>query len=361
MSLPDMEPKKKRQRRDPSPSLSSSSSSASSSSSLTISDTSLPPRGVERVDGKEIDGWQYLSKENLIAQSPSRPHMSVEDEAKKRKIGCQYIVDLCKQLGMKNGPICVAHGLFHRFYARQSFKTHPEMDVATTCVFLSIKIEEVKDITLSKVLAAEKVVRKNSLENRPKFSSSSGSKSKADQEKILVLERVLLHSISFDICITTPLSYLKKLKPQIAKNKPAIWRQLNQYAFQHIMDSSNKTNLCLQFPPHVIAVAAIFLASKFAKPRISFLPEKATETALNRYSGKDATTNQKSSETKPDASDDASKETTEQTKYSEGPPIYTGFKNYENWWWQDLPGGKVAHREDLISCADQMLSVYQEK
>jgi hypothetical protein len=193
------------------------------------------------------------------------------------------------------------------------------------------------------------MVRNNSLESRPKFSSSSGSKSKAEQEKILVLERVLLHSISFDICITTPLSYLKKLKPLIAKNKPAIWRQLNQYAFQHIMDSSNKTNLCLQFPPHVIAVAAIFLASKFAKPRISFLPQKASQTARDRHSNLKLDSS---------VSGEAPKDS---PIPGEAHPIHGSYTDYNNWWWQNLPGGKVANREDLISCADQMLSVYQEK
>jgi hypothetical protein len=201
----------------------------------------------------------------------------------------------------------VAHGLFHRFYARQSFKTHPEMDVATTCVFLSIKIEEVKEITLTKVLAAEKAVRKNTLEKRTSSQMfTSKDQKKLSQEKILVLERVLLHSIAFEICITTPFNYLKQLRAHVSKWNPQNWQKLNQLAHQFIIDSHG-TTLCLQYPPHVIAVAAIYLASKFGQVKLQ--DEK---------------------------------------------------KSYEYHWWQRLPNGQAANRDDIINCCHQMLAVFEK-
>ena len=242
------EPAVKRQR--------TSSSTSSSSASTTH------PRNVKPANGQELDGWVYLNLTTLKEISPSKADgITPEIEARKRSIGCQYINDLCEQLNITYTPRCVAHGLFHRFYARQSFKTHPEMDVATTCVFLSIKIEEVKDITLSTVLKAEKVVRKTTME---KNSSSKGFSSTVrknlDQEKVLVLERVLLHSIAFEICITTPFNYLNnKLKKMVCETnkKPENWEILKQLAYQFIIDSHG-TTLVLQFPPHVLGKFVYF-------------------------------------------------------------------------------------------------------
>jgi hypothetical protein len=265
--------------------------------------------------GQELDGWVYLDKATLISQSPSLAGgMPLELEEKKRFIGCQYINDLCQHLSIRHVPRCVAHGLFHRFYARQSFKTHPEMDVATTCVFLSIKIEEVKEITLSKVLAAEKVVRKNTMERRTSSQGfSSTIKKKLDQEKVLVLERVLLHSIAFEICITTPFNYLRKLKQHVAKNEPEKWKKLYQLAYQFIIDSHG-TTLVLQFPPHVLACAAIYLGSKFAKLDLQDL-------------------------------------------------TYGKKLTRDKHWWQDLPGGesKKINRDDLLDCCHQMLAVFEKE
>jgi protein BUR2 len=315
-----MQPQIKKQRLDPHTSGSSSTfnSSASSSSSSSFSSSSVTttnlattktklPRDVQRSHGQEIDGWLYISKETLEQQSPSAAHFSLNEQAKRRFIGCQYINDLCQELNIGIGPRCVAHGLFHRFYARQSFKTHPEMDVATTCVFLSIKIEEVKEINLSKVLAAEKAVRKISSE---KSSSSqmftAKDKKNLSQEKILILERVLLHSIAFEICITTPFNYLKKLRPHVSKWNPENWHKLNQLAHQFIIDSHG-TTLCLQYPPHVLAVSAIYLASKFSKVKLQ--DEK---------------------------------------------------KQFEYHWWQQLPGGQKANRDDILDCCHQMLAVFEK-
>ena len=246
-----------------------------------------------------------MSKETLEQQSPSKSHFSNQDQAKKRFIGCQYINDLCQELNIATGPRCVAHGLFHRFYARQSFKTHPEMEVATTSVFLAIKVEEVKEVTLSKVLLAEKVVRKNSLEKRTSSQMfSSKEQKKISQEKILVLERVLLHSIAFEICIKTPFKYLKQLKQHVSKSNSENWRKLNQLAYQFIIDSHG-TTLCLQYPPHLLAVAAIYLASKFASVDL------------------------------------------EQ-------------KTPEHHWWQNLPNGQEANRDDILDCCHQMLAVFEK-
>jgi protein BUR2 len=117
---------------------------------------------------------------------------------------------------------------------------------------------------------------------------------------------VLLHSIAFEICITTPFNYLKQLRAHVSKWNPQNWQKLNQLAHQFIIDSHG-TTLCLQYPPHVIAVAAIYLASKFGQVKLQ--DEK---------------------------------------------------KSYEYHWWQRLPNGQAANRDDIINCCHQMLAVFEK-
>ena len=75
------------------------------------------------------------------------------------------------------------------------------------------------------------------------------------------MERVLLHSIAFEICITTPFPILKKLRLKVTPNVQ--WRaRLSQVAHQFVKDTFH-TTLCLQFRSGVIAVAAMFLAAQF--------------------------------------------------------------------------------------------------
>ena len=65
---------------------------------------------------------------------------------------------------------------------------------------------------------------------------------------------MLLHSIAFEICITTPFNYLNnKLRKMVCETnkKPENWEILKQLAYQFIIDSHG-TTLVLQFPPHVL-------------------------------------------------------------------------------------------------------------
>jgi hypothetical protein len=102
------------------------------------------------------------------------------------------------------------------------------------------------------------------------------------KERILLLEDVILHLIGFEISIEHPhlfiLEQIKKMvlqqrlleyiKPVDGQPTAQIYgKMLNEmvkYAMNFAYDSLH-TSLCLQFEPHKIATACVYLAGHFAK------------------------------------------------------------------------------------------------
>ena len=286
------------------------------------------------------EGWEYHTREEIARASPSRRDMSSAEERWQRSRCCRFILDLGESLRVpqpNGGPalsvpqhvIGVATILFHRLFTRVSMRSHNPLVAAVTCVFLAAKVEEFK-IRLKDVLA-----KCHELQNcndpgavvasasAPASSSSSSSSSVASSlgrrggrghggtsgssrdprsigtDEVLIMERVLLHSIAFEICVTTPFPYLKKLRLKVTPNVQ-LRARLSQVAHQYVKDTLH-TTLCLQFRPGVIAVAAIFLASQFIGVKI----------------GKQ--------------------------------------------WWRQLPDGSQVDRSEVISCCHQILEVFEEE
>lgn len=101
------------------------------------------------------------------------------------------------------------------------------------------------------------------------------------KERILLLERVILHTIGFELSVDHPYKFLveqiKKLihtrqleyrtpprnlaPPQIMSK---MLNELVQYSMNFANDSVH-TSLCLQFSPPLIATSCVYLAGHFAK------------------------------------------------------------------------------------------------
>lgn len=105
------------------------------------------------------------------------------------------------------------------------------------------------------------------------------------KERILLLERVILHTIGFELSIDHPYKFLveqiKKLThtrqleyitpPANTSTSQVMSKMLNelvQYSMNFANDSVH-TSLCLQFSPQLIATSCVYLAGHFAKVRPS--------------------------------------------------------------------------------------------
>jgi hypothetical protein len=101
------------------------------------------------------------------------------------------------------------------------------------------------------------------------------------KERILLLERVILHTIGFELSVDHPYKFLveqlKKLihtrqleyvtPPRNLSTSQVMSKMLNelvQYSMNFANDSVH-TSLCLQFAPQLIATSCVYLAGHFAK------------------------------------------------------------------------------------------------
>jgi len=110
------------------------------------------------------------------------------------------------------------------------------------------------------------------------------------KERILLLERVILHTIGFELSISHPYIHFGKVKTMISSRQleyspPSASSSASSSAsntfhdqFQNMMkeltqssmnfaNDSMHTSLCLQFPPKTIAHACIYLGGQFCKLR----------------------------------------------------------------------------------------------
>ena len=123
--------------------------------------------------------------------------------------------------------------------------------VATTCIFLSTKVEETPHKLEYVIQVCYYVQHKREI-------VVNSAEYKALEEKVLRMERLLLQTLGFDLKVKHPYRYLLTYLKQLNFND----RILAQTAWNFVNDSL-RTTLCLQFPPEKIAAAVIYLAARY--------------------------------------------------------------------------------------------------
>lgn len=199
--------------------------------------------------------------------------------------------------------------LFHRFYLKQSFGEHDRFEVALCSIFLACKVEETPKKVQQVIITCHAV----KVENKARVAAAAAAAAAAAsgdhpptqppqlvkkapeldpkgeaflklRDRVLLLERVLLHTLSFDLSVEHPYKYLieemNKIRikglekdpsshssssapPSTANNK-AFANDLGHRALNLINDSYH-TRLCLRFPPKVLALSCILVAARALK------------------------------------------------------------------------------------------------
>lgn len=192
--------------------------------------------------------WYFTKEELVYGLSPEE----IRAEHTARKNTCAYLQDAGMKLKLPQLTIASAVVFFHRFYVRHKLKEYDRYMIAATCLFLAAKVEEtpkkLKDvIEITHYLRFKKEIKQDS----PEFAQT--------REQILWHELVVLQTIAFDLTLEHPYRYLLQYVRSLKGDN-----NLAQCAWNFVNDSL-RTTLCLQFKPHLIASAAIYLASKFLK------------------------------------------------------------------------------------------------
>jgi hypothetical protein len=231
-------------------------------------------------------GWQGYAypagagrKAQIDAQSPSKAAgMTVAEEDTCRASASSRMGKLGMGLFLSQYTIGIAHTFFHRFFSRQSYKQHDWSLVALTSIFLASKVEESAK-RLDEVVAQHFQI------------ASPGTRVLKDSKifqhfrtEVTKCERILLHTLAFEICVDPPQKKVVLLIRHMREaDKKAIvgtddvvskdmvekikllsvqYNDLMNAAMAFVNDSQRST-LCLQYPPHQIAFASITMANEW--------------------------------------------------------------------------------------------------
>ncbi len=173
--------------------------------------------------------------------SVAKSGMKVEEERLKRRRTCRFLEEGGRILHLPRIPIATAMVFFHRFYAVHSFAEHDRFEVAVACLLLAAKTEE-SPKKLTVVISECWRLKNRAMRKTNPSSSGNASPSGSDQnganspspstptssssvdkngyldtkseeylklkERILLLERVILHTIGFELSIDHPYKFL---------------------------------------------------------------------------------------------------------------------------------------------------------
>lgn len=230
----------------------------------------------------------YFSEQDLKSHA-TEMGMKWEDDNDYRRQTVMFMEQLGQNLDHSKLTICSAHVFFHRFFLRQSFRAHDRLHVGVACMFLAGKVEECPK-RLSEVVGQYFELRSSS-SSRSSLSSSVNDHSPDDQkavdrmkERIIINERIILHTLAFDMVIVHPhgimstgmVKFLHKLPEYVfstsedkatvesSKTKAMKIKKITQLAWNFTNDSF-ATTLCLQYRPKEIAMALAYLAIVYAK------------------------------------------------------------------------------------------------
>ncbi|XP_061900861.1 cyclin-K isoform X1 [Entelurus aequoreus] len=196
--------------------------------------------------------WYWDKKD--LAHTPSQSEgLDPGTEARYRREGARFIFDVGTRLGLHYDTLATGIIYFHRFYMFHSFKQFPRYVTGACCLFLAGKVEE----TPKKCKDIIKTAR--SLLNDVQFAQFGDD----PKEEVMVLERILLQTIKFDLQVEHPYMFLLRYVKQLKGEKNKVCKVL-QMAWTFVNDSLC-TMLSLQWEPEIIAVAVMYLAGRLCK------------------------------------------------------------------------------------------------
>jgi len=151
--------------------------------------------------------------------------ISLEDEKMYRSRTCRFIDEAAtRQLKLPRLAVATAMVFFHRFYAKHSFKEHDRFEVAVACILLAAKTEEAPKKLSVIIIECHRLKTASAMRGSKSPTGGSNGTNAAlastkplDQtsdeylklkERILLLERVILHTIAFELSIDHPYKFL---------------------------------------------------------------------------------------------------------------------------------------------------------
>ncbi|KAI8089617.1 CDK8 kinase-activating protein cyclin C [Halteromyces radiatus] len=168
-------------------------------------------------------------------------YISESDYIKIKIWFCHLIQKLAKRLQLKQQVVATAFVYFKRFYTKNSLRMTDPLLVLVTCVYLATKIEECP--------VHIKVVTQ---EAKQAFQVDFGG-FPYDSSKVAEFEFYLLEELEFYLIVWHPYRSLTHICQELGMKEQGL-----QFAW-FIVNDSFRTDVCLLHPPHMIALAALYL------------------------------------------------------------------------------------------------------
>lgn len=194
--------------------------------------------------------WLFDKQDLMRERQPDLKILNSEEDYHKILIFfANFIQSLGEQLKLRQQVIATATVYFKRFYARNSLKCIDPWLMAPTCIFLASKVEEFGVISNSRLMTTCQTVVKN------KFSHAYPQEYPYRINSVLECEFFLLEMMDCCLVLYHPYRPLTEYFKELAHEDslyPLAWR---------IINDSLRTDVCLLYPPYLIALACLHIAS----------------------------------------------------------------------------------------------------
>lgn len=141
--------------------------------------------------------------------------LTIDEESNMRWKTCRFIEEACRILKLDRLVTSSAIVIFHRFYTVHSFEDHDRFEVAVASILLAAKTEESPKKLTTVILECYRVKMKSARKGKSPTSGShddildvNGKEFLRLKERTLLLERVILHTIGFELSIEHPHKFL---------------------------------------------------------------------------------------------------------------------------------------------------------
>lgn len=190
-----------------------------------------------------------ITKQDLARERFHDMQVLTEEEYQKLLIFFSNLIQaLGEQLKVKQQVIATAIVYFKRFYVRNSFKCIDPLLLAPTCVFLASKVEEFGVISNNRLITTCQQVVKT------KFSYAYPQEFPYRINQILECEFYLMEMMDCCLILYHPYRPLVQFVHDWSNKDnilPTAW---------NVVNDSYRTDVCLLYPPHQIALACLHIA-----------------------------------------------------------------------------------------------------
>lgn len=215
---------------------------------------------------------------------------TVEQERTMRSKTCRFIEEAGRTLKLPRLTSSTAMVIFQRFYAVHSFADHDRFEVTVACMLLAAKTEESPKKLTTVIQECHRLKSMSARKSGANLGVGVNDDGTLDmnskefirlKERTLLLERVILHTIGFELSIDHPHKFLPEQAKNLIKlnqiefikppaNQAKIQEQMMNGLVQKAISFANdsmQTCLCLQYPATKIAAATIYMSGQVNKIR----------------------------------------------------------------------------------------------